>query len=214
MNPDERLPLFPLGIVVYPGEPVPLHIFEFRYREMVRLCLEEQRAFGIVLMSDAKLAQVGCTVRIERVLKRYDDGRSDILCRGEQRFRIAQVYREKPYLTAAAVGFEPDGAGVADADTAARERLITQHMKLLEIAGEEIRPTAYQTATPISFVVARNAGLELDQKQDLLEMLTEKERLAFLTEHLESLLKRVSVMKEVKRRAQGDGYAGSLPSLE
>ncbi|MEM8598423.1 MAG: LON peptidase substrate-binding domain-containing protein [Bacteroidota bacterium] len=214
MNPDDRLPLFPLGLVVYPGEPLPLHIFEFRYREMVKLCLEEKRAFGIVLMHEAKLADVGCTVRIERVLKRYDDGRSDILCRGEQRFRIAQVYREKPYLTAEAVDFEPDGSGVADADPAARERLITQHMKLLEMAGEDIRPATYQTKTPISYVVARNAGLELEQKQQLLEILTEKDRLAFLTEHLEDVLKRVRLAREVKRRAQGDGFAGGLPSLE
>jgi ATP-dependent Lon protease len=214
MTPDDRLPLFPLGIVVYPGEPVPLHIFEFRYREMVRVCLEEQRAFGIVLMRDAKLADVGCTVRIEKVMKAYDDGRSDILCRGEQRFRIRQVYREKPYLTAEAEDFEPDGAGIADADPSARERLITQHMKLLEMAGEEIRPSAYQTRTPISYVVARNAGLELEQKQELLEIPLERDRLTFLTDHLETVLKRVRVMKEVKRRAQGDGFAGGLPSWE
>ena len=64
---DERLPLFPLGIVLLPGEPVPLHIFEPRYKEMVRVCIDGDRPFGIVYASEEKPADVGCTARIERV---------------------------------------------------------------------------------------------------------------------------------------------------
>ena len=68
MNPSGRLPLFPLGIVVYPDEPVPLHIFEQRYREMVQLCMAEDRPFGIVYATEDEIAEVGCTARVRRVL--------------------------------------------------------------------------------------------------------------------------------------------------
>lgn len=214
MDSDARLPLFPLGVVLYPGEAITLHIFEYRYREMVRLCLDERRAFGIVLVNEAELANVGCTARIEKVMKTYDDGRLDIQCRGEQRFLIGQVYRDKPYLTAEVTAYDPTGRQVQAADRATKERVITQHMKLLEMAGETLRPSLYETDGPISFLVARNAGLDLAQKQTLLEMKTERERLVYLTQHFETLLRRVELAREVRRRSQGDGFAGDLPALE
>ena len=74
-----RLPLFPLGIVLLPGEPVPLHIFEPRYKEMVRVCTDEERPFGIVYASENRGADIGCTALIERVAARYNDGRLGVL---------------------------------------------------------------------------------------------------------------------------------------
>ena len=99
--PDEPpASAFPLGLVLYPGEPLPLHIFEFRYREMARLCLDEGRPFGVVRAADDAIAGVGCTARIRRVLRRFNDGRMDLLCAGETRFRVREVFQDRPYLTA------------------------------------------------------------------------------------------------------------------
>ena len=95
-----QLPLFPLNVVLCPQEPLALHIFEPRYREMVSYCLETKEPFGIVLQEEAEMAVVGCTARIDRVLNRYEDVRLDILVVGEYRFRLQQVYQERAYLTA------------------------------------------------------------------------------------------------------------------
>ncbi|HEX8386321.1 MAG TPA: LON peptidase substrate-binding domain-containing protein [Rubricoccaceae bacterium] len=207
---DPRLPLFPLGIVLLPGEPVPLHIFEPRYKEMVRVCIDDDRPFGIVYASASALADVGCTARIRTVATRYDDGRLDIVAVGEDRFRVLHVHRDRAYLTT-------DTEPVEDADPAAcgtaraRQRVVARHMKLLEMAGEAVRPGLYDEPFPLSFVVGRNAGLDLDDKQALLAMDGEEERLAFLADHLGRLLMRVREAKKISTLARGDGQAGGVP---
>lgn len=194
-QPD-ALPLFPLGIVLCPGESVPLHIFEDRYRELVRYCLETEEPFGIVLAEDEEIARIGCTARIERVLHRYDDGRLDILAVGEERFLIEEVQQERMYLTARVA---PYGAVEGPVDRVARERVIALHMKLLDLVGDRIRPSIYEGPGLISYVVAQNAGLDVEQKQKLLELEQETERLRFLATHLEALIPQV---REARRRQQ------------
>jgi ATP-dependent Lon protease len=210
---DSRLPLFPLGIVLLPGEPVPLHIFEPRYKEMTRVCIDEDRPFGIVYASASALADVGCTARIRTVATRYDDGRLDLVALGESRFRIVLVHRDRPYLTTdteAVEDTEPADAGGARA----RQRVVARHMKLLEMAGETVRPGLYDEPFPLSFVVGRNAGLDLDDKQKLLAMDGEGPRLAFLAEHLGRLLLRVREAKKISTLARGDGHATGFPEPE
>ena len=199
----DALPLFPLGIVLYPGEAVPLHIFEERYRELVRYCLETEDPFGIVLTQDEKLASVGCTARIDRIIERYEDGRLDILVVGEERFRIEVVKRERLYLTAQVAPYEPSEGLV---DRSARERLITLHMKLLELLDEPIRPAVYEGPKRISYVVAQNAGLDLSRKQEVLELPTEEERLSYLVGYLEELITRVRNARERRRKVQSNGH--------
>ncbi len=212
MTLSDRLPLFPLGIVVYPDEPVPLHIFEPRYRAMVQVCMTEDRPFGIVYSTDEDFADVGCTVRIRRVLNRYDDGRLDIVAAGEERFRIVEVFRDEPYLTADVATFAIDN-GAENVDRKSCERVITLHIKLLEMAGEDIRLADYENVPWVSFVVARNAGLDVEQKQELLEILSENERVAYLIEHFKNLFVRVEHAQELNRLAQGDGQATGFPEL-
>ena len=208
---DDRLPLFPLGLVLLPGEPVPLHIFEPRYREMVALCLSDDLAFGILHASEKALARVGTTARIRRVVTRYDDGRLDIVVTGETRFRLTEVHRDKAYLCG---DIEPvEDAEDADADAAVRQRVITQHMKLLEMAGGEVRPDLYDEPPDVSFIVARNAGLELDQKQELLEMRSEGKRLAYLSGHFKQMIKRVRKARKLHDLSRGDGHANGFPEL-
>ena len=208
--PDDRLPLFPLGVVLLPGEPVPLHIFEPRYKEMVRVCIDGDRPFGIVYASEEKVAEVGCTARIERVAARYDDGRLDIVAVGEQRFRVDEIYRDLVYLSADVAAVE-DAA--SDDDPGARQAAIARHMKLLEMAGGEPRPDRYDQSVPVSFVIGRNAGLDLADKQRLLEMNLEAERIRFLSDHLGALLVRLEKAREVRDLARGDGHADGMPDL-
>lgn len=200
---SDALPLFPLGLVLYPGEAVPLHIFEERYRDLVRYCLETEDPFGIVWMEEDEIARVGCTARIERVLQRYEDGRLDIVAVGEERFRIEEVKQERLYLTAQVASYEaPEGA----VDPTERERVITLHMKLLELAGETIRPHVYEGPKRISYVVAQNAGLDLARKQEVLELPTEEERLSYLGAYLEQIIPEVREARERQRKVQSNGH--------
>jgi ATP-dependent Lon protease len=200
---SDALPLFPLGLVLYPGETVPLHIFEERYRDLVRYCLETEDPFGIVWQEDEELARVGCTARIERVLEQYEDGRMDIVVKGEERFRIEEVKQERLYLTAQVESYEPMEGVV---DPSERERVITLHMKLLELAGETLRPAIYEGPKLISYIVAQNAGLDLARKQEVLELATEEERLQYLAAYLEQLIPEVREARERRRKVQSNGH--------
>src|ERR1700758_4277754 len=104
-----KIPLFPLDVVLFPGASLPLHIFEERYKEMISLCLAEQSAFGVVRAQQDGLAVVGCTARIMRVLHEYEDGRLDILCRGDTRFEIASLEETRSFLEAEVDFFDDDG---------------------------------------------------------------------------------------------------------
>src|SRR5438270_11775991 len=89
-GPARDFPLFPLGLVALPGELIPLHIFEERYKTMMSECLEHGREFGIVWMSDDGLRDIGCACEIERVMERMDDGRMNLLARGTRPFRVLE----------------------------------------------------------------------------------------------------------------------------
>ena len=106
MQLSTTIPLFPLGLVLLPQNPLPLHIFEERYKLMIGECLAENRDFGIVFFDAADIRTVGCTARILKVLKRYHDGRLDILTRGQNRFRIKELREEKAYLEARVTFFD------------------------------------------------------------------------------------------------------------
>ncbi len=205
------LPLFPLELVLYPGEATSLHIFEERYKLMVRDCVREKRPFGIVLFEEGKMADVGCEAQIREVLRRYPDGRMDITVVGQRRFRIEQVIDQKAYMQCeATVLTEPDEP--LDSDSV--ERLITQHMKLLEVAGHEVRPTVYQDVDRLSFFIGRNAGLSLRQRQELLERESENARISFLVGFLEDFIPQVQQMEETRIRIRSNGHFKDFPKGE
>lgn len=208
MSYYSALPLFPLGAVLYPQERLPLHIFEPKYVEMVQHCLDHEESFGIVLEEEGRLADVGCVARIVRVDNRYPDGRFDLLIEGERRVRILNVYRDRAYPTAEAEFlYEPSEPLRGDL----KERAITQHMKLLELAGRTVRPSLYQGVREVSFVLAHNAGLSLQQQQEVLELPSENDRIAYLVQHFEALIPRVEQIEDVRRKIQSNGHFKDFP---
>lgn len=202
MDTLDDLPLFPLDVVLYPEEALPLHIFEPRYKEMIARCLREDIPFGLILARDGGVARVGCTARVERILERYADGRVDLLARGGDRFRLVRLHDAHAYLSA-------DVAPVQEPDeplqTNLRERAIAQHTRLLELAGRTVRMSLYATRF-VSYAIAHNAGLTNAQKQEVLELLTENLRLAYLVQHLEALIPRVETIDEVRRKVRSNGH--------
>lgn len=207
----DSLPLFPLDLVLYPNERLPLHIFEKRYKELTRYCLNHDVPFGIVRSDDDSLAEVGTTARISEVVNRYEDGRMDIAVDGEERFRILGLRDEKSYYTADVSLLEEEGEPV---DLDLKERVITQHMKLLELAGRTVRPDLYQNVEYLSYVLAQNAALDGDQKQEVLEEPNENDRIRYLIRHFESLIPKVEQKEDVNRRIRSNGHFRDFPPEE
>jgi ATP-dependent Lon protease len=208
----DSLPLFPLGLVLYPDETLPLHIFEERYKDLTQYCLEHDVPFGILLSrEDGGLAEVGTTARIQRVVNEYADGRLDIVVEGEERFRLEGFHDRKSYYTGDVTLLEEEGGAV---NLKLKERAITQHMKLLELAGRTVRPELYRDVERLSFVLAQNAGLDNDQKQTVLETSTEEARIRYLIDHFESLIPRVEQKEDIRRRIRSNGHFKDFPPEE
>ena len=178
------LPLFPLEAVLLPGVPLPLHVFEPRYKEMIAECLEEKKPFGVVRASKEGVAEIGCTAEIVAVTKRYDDGRMDILTRGVDRFEVVQVNQERAFLQAEVLVVE-DEPGAPGAELVAQAQQL--RAEIAKLAGAD--PTAASTDLDhLSFVLAGSLPLDLDFKQKLLVTLSEAKRLEAVIKYLEAVL--------------------------
>ena len=120
------LPLFPLDLVLLPGTPLPLHIFEPRYREMISECLDRSQHFGVLRGKEQELAEIGCTAEILTVTKKYPDGRMDIVTEGRTRFEVMQLNQERAFLQAEVLylqdepGADIPGGNIASHETARR----------------------------------------------------------------------------------------------
>ena len=184
------LPLFPLDLVLFHGVPLPLHIFEPRYKEMIGECLEEKKPFGIVRASEEGVASIGCTAEIVSVTKKYDDGRMDIMTRGVRRFELLAVNQERSFLQAEVLFVE-------DEDSQPPQQLVEQavrlHAEIAKLAGDESRSGAMavqvrQNPRNLSFQLAGSLPLDLDFKQKLLATLSEAKRLEAVVGYFEAVL--------------------------
>ena len=110
------LPLFPLQVVLLPGAELPLHIFEDRYKEMIGEVLRERQEFGVVLASEKGIVNTGCSATVDKVLRRYPDGRMDIVVRGRRRFEILLLNDERAYLRGSVDFFDDDQATPASSE--------------------------------------------------------------------------------------------------
>lgn len=178
------LPLFPLDLVLLPGVPLPLHVFEPRYKEMIAECLDEKKPFGVVRASSEGVAEIGCTAEILEVTKRYDDGRMDILTRGVERFEVLQVNDERAFLQAEISVIE-DEPGKSPAQ--AVERAVQLHAEIVKLAGAEASEPDGE-ADNLSFLLAGSLPLDLDFKQKLLTTLSEAKRLEAVIGYLQAVL--------------------------
>ena len=185
------LPLFPLELVLLPGVPLPLHIFEPRYKEMIAECLDQKKPFGIVRASDEGVAGIGCTAEIVSVTKKYDDGRMDILTRGINRFEVLEVNEERSFLRAE-IAMVPDEPGKPATELV--EQAVRLHAEIAKLAGAE-PPPADSGGAPeaeaienLSFLLAGSLPLDLDFKQSLLATLSEEKRLEAVVEYLKAVL--------------------------
>lgn len=199
-----RIPLFPLDIVLFPGQAVPLHIFEPRYREMTRHCVDTQSPFGIVYFHNEKLAQTGCSAMIVKILKEYEDGRSDILTAGQDAFRLARTHRDKPYLEGDVEYLEEDFTAVDPAVSARLEELCQQCHRLLY--GEDAPRFETEGGISLAYHVASELPVAAGTRQRLLEIRSEAERQAQLVAHLTEWYPQLQRREHVRGKAAGNGH--------
>src|SRR5580693_1545792 len=127
------LPLFPLQVVVFPRTPLPLHIFEERYKDMVGAAMRDSSEFGVVLAKDSGIVSAGCTVAVEKLLQMYPDGRMDVLTRGKRRFEILALNEEKEYLQAEVNFFDDEDAATPSKEL--RDQAVSNYQALIHLPG-------------------------------------------------------------------------------
>jgi len=205
----EKIPLFPLGIVLFPGSFYPLHIFEEKYKTLVNKCINENTYFGVNLINSDKMFNVGCTAKIAKVLAKFDDGRMDVMISGGRRYSMHSVNEhEKPYYTANVEYFDDIDSTQIDPDLF--DECVGMYNKVMEVIyngeGELFLQHTYAGEANLSFLMAQKAGLTINQKQDILEMRSENQRLKYLHSHLGSVIPKIREAEQIQKVISMDGY--------
>jgi Lon protease-like protein len=198
------LPLFPLEVVLLPGTPLPLHIFEPRYKEMIGECRAQQAPFGVVRAFDQGIAEVGCTAEIVTITKEYDDGRLDLIAQGRNRFEVLELNQERAFLRADVLLLPDEPGSAAPEDSA---RALDAHKQIMALAGATQDLTASDPAN-LSFHLAGSLPLDLDLKQKLLTTRSEAERIRTLATYFETILPNLRRAAQAREKSGGNGHVG------
>jgi Lon protease-like protein len=198
-----KIPLFPLDVVLFPGAPLPLHIFEPRYREMVAECVAGNAVFGVVRAQRDGLAVIGCTAQVVRVLHSYPDGRSDILTQGIDRFEIEQLDDSRSFLQAE-VALLPDAGEIATRSS--REECAALHFEALHLMGTSNTPVHLNLDAPVAYLLAATVPADLNFQQALLAMRSDAERTETLLSYYRAVLPQLRSGVKISERASTNGH--------
>ena len=197
------IPLFPLDLVLLPGVPLPLQIFEPRYKEMIKECIEQKKHFGLIRNHGESLATIGCTAEILQVLKTYPDGRMDILTEGNKRFEVLQLNQERSFLQAEVFFLEDEEHPAASEDIATAVRL---HGEIMQLAGAQPEHEEEEDSKQLAYRLAGSMPFDPDFQQALLEMNSEAERMRAIISFFERILPVLQRNASAKRKAGGNGH--------
>jgi Lon protease-like protein len=198
------IPLFPLNVVLMPGTPLPLHIFEERYKQMVNECLDSGMEFGMVLADEGGTRRVGCTARIVELVQRYDDGRLVVLVEGSRRFRLKNILAGKPYYVGD-VEYLEDEPG--EDITSLAEECVALLERVIEAATEG--SVGIEIESPyrnLSFAIAGRIEFDLETRQQILELPTERGRLEKIKELLAEAADRLEREHQARKKAERNGH--------
>lgn len=202
------IPIFPLSVVVYPGEELKLHIFEPRYKQLIRECVDAKKNFGIPAMINDKLEEFGTLMSVSAVEKEYENGELDIRTRGLQVFRLLEVIREVPdKLYAGAIVNYPENR--EDHHPVLMKKVlaaIRQLHDVLKVSKAFSKPDGELAA----YDVAHHAGLSLQQEYEVLQLLDELHRLEYLKRHLKKVIPLMSEMENLRERVKLNGHFRNL----
>lgn len=204
----ERIPLFPLNVVLLPGGDLPLHIFEPRYRRMVQDCIEAKSEFGMLYVSSKGLVRVGCTAEVLEVFKRYSDGRMDIQAVGRAPFRIVELINAGQYddglLLEGAVDYLDDHERPVD------PKKQSELVQLFEVChtivyGDYPRNVKALEPGELSYAIAGTLPMDLMWKQQVLELRCEADRQERLVTYLREWAPHLQKIESQRQHAEGNG---------
>jgi len=206
------IPIFPLGIVVYPGENLNLHIFELRYKQLIKECAEQKKSFGIPAVIENKLQDFGTLVQITEISKEYENGEMDIRTKGDKVFRILEVIKSVPdKLYSGAIVNYPDNSGEGNIEVMRKVmNSIRELHRLLNVtkdfqkADEEIKV----------YDVAHHIGLTLQEEYEILGLTNERQRQEYLKRHLGKVLPMVAEMEQLKEKIKQNGHFKNLSGFQ
>jgi uncharacterized protein len=206
------IPIFPLGIVVFPGEQLNLHIFEPRYKQLITECFAEKKPFGIPAVIDNKMADTGTLVEVTEITNAYDDGKMDIKTRGIKVFHVLEVIKEIPekLYSGAIVTYREN---ITKSSPLLLQKVVSGVRELhqrLELTKDFKKPDAELT----SYDVAHHAGLSLQEEVELLGLTQELQRLEYLKRHLTKVLPVMAEMETLKKRVKLNGHFKNLGGFD
>ncbi|MGN6569089.1 MAG: LON peptidase substrate-binding domain-containing protein, partial [Flavipsychrobacter sp.] len=189
------VPVFPLSIVVYPGESLNLHVFEPRYKQLIKECLADKKAFGIPCVLDRKVEEYGTLMEIEELVTEYENGELDIRTRGKRVFRVLEMVKEIPdKLYSGAIVNYPENITERE-DTKISDLIISEVRRLYSLLNMENKFPAKETL--ISYEIAHFVGLSKTQEYELLGLFTETQRLEYIRRHLNNIIPVINELEQV-----------------
>lgn len=206
------IPIFPLGIVVYPGEQLNLHIFEPRYKQLITECHEQKKPFGIPTVINNKLQDFGSLVQITEITKVHDNGEMDIRTRGEKVFRILEIIKEIPEkLYSGAIVNYPDNQEQGNAELMRKVLAGIRDLHRLLKVSKDFSKTDEEMNT---YDVAHHIGLTLEEEYELLGLMEERQRQEYLKRHLAKVIPMVAGMEQLKEKIKLNGHFKNLPGFD
>lgn len=203
------IPVFPLNIVVYPGEPLNLHIFEPRYKQLIRECIDEKKPFGIPVALGKKIQEFGATLEVVELVKEYESGEMDIKARGLNVFRMLEFVKELPEkLYSGAIVNYPDNV-MEQEDTKLAALILSEVKRMYTLLNAEEKLPAMDSGV-LSYKIAHYIGLSLQQEYELLQLLTETLRLEYIRQYLSHMMPAIQGMEQAKARIQMNGHFRDL----
>jgi ATP-dependent Lon protease len=206
------IPLFPLGLVLLPHMELPLHIFEERYKTMIKTCLDSGQAFGIVYFDGTAIQKIGCSAKIQSVTRQYDDGRMDILTRGKERFVIRETDESRPFTQARVMFFgdEVEKASVDDPVLVADTLRLLEDMDRLSGTRRDYQAMAELNMALLSFVIPALDGFTAEERQFFLETTSPRRRLHKCKAALKTVMQRLQMNGEIRTAIGGNGDLKTL----
>lgn len=202
------VPIFPLEIVVFPGEQLNLHIFEDRYQQLIKECFAEKKAFGIPTVLNNKVADLGTLVEITEIVTVQDNGTMDIRTRGLAVFRVLEVIKAVPEKLYS--GAIVDYPGNDDARQVRMMQKIMNSLRELHILLNVDKDFKKPDEELTSYDIAHHAGLSLDEEYELLGLLREDQRLEYLKRHLSKVLPIIAGAEQLRKRVKLNGHFKEL----
>ena len=206
------IPIFPLGLVVYPGESLNLHIFEPRYKQLIQECHAAKKPFGIPTVINNKLQEFGAMVEIDELTKIYDNGEMDIKTKGLKIFRILELIKEIPdKMYSGAIVTYPDNYGYSNPDTMRKLMTSIRELHGLLKLSKDFKKTDEEM---VSYDVAHHIGLSLEEEYELMGLMDEKQRIEYIKRHLIKVIPMVSGLEQLKEKIKLNGHFKNLSGFD